>query len=48
MELFPDEQPEDLLKLYKKLNKNKEMLIEAILNGGVPPESFQQEPPRRA
>jgi hypothetical protein len=39
--MFDDKDPQVLYDLYCQVGKNKELLIEVMLNGGVLPEEYQ-------
>lgn len=39
--MFPDADPQILLDMYNQVGKSKEILIEAMLNGGQVPPEFQ-------
>ena len=38
VQMFPDYDPELLFEIYKQLGRDKDMLVETMLNDGVMPE----------
>lgn len=37
-QIFPEQDPAVLMDIYQQVNKNKDLLMETVLNGGVLPE----------
>ena len=43
--MFPDKEPAELYEVYKQVGRNKQLLIETMLNGGAVPPQLQAHPP---